>query len=230
METTAATTTAGTITETYEPYDDGVIVGRLTTEDGREFRAVIVDDIDATEPEADGGTPVLRIDGERVTHVYGMGYAPGHCEDLAEALRTFLAHYGEWEALNLFRRYVLAFHGGSVDIRRGGWREYSYVAVSTRTLANAWGIPADDDVPAADMGEYGAWLDGDSWGVGVEERMVTTVTRTLRQPGSLAVREEVETVEDEWVPVDLGMVWGYYGEEWAIQAAREELAYWARTV
>lgn len=225
MNTT--TTTTGTVTETYEPYDVGVIVGRFTTEDGRELRAVIVEDIDASEPEADGGTPVFHIDGERVEHVYGTGYAPGHCENLAEALRTLLARYGEWEALNLFSRYVVAFHGGSVDIRRGGWLEYSHVAVSTRTLADAWGISADDDVPTAEMGEYGAWLAGDSWGVGVEERLVTTETRTRREPGSLVVREETETVEEEWVEVDF-MSWGYHGEEWAIQAARGELAYWAR--
>lgn len=188
------------------------------------YRARIVHDHFPSEPHNDGGCPVIRIDSNgygtaRYEHTgYGAYYDPGF--DAEAALAHFDERWGTREGLEIFERYVRIFHEGTVEWRLGTSREYGYVTFTTRKLAQEWGNPDDKPVPAAEMQEWEAYVEGDVYGVVIEEQTVT-ITEVLDREG----RQLSKTEEDSWTEVD--SCFGFYGYEWAVESAKDNLNYYA---
>jgi hypothetical protein len=183
---------------------------RIIKEEG-DLRVKIVLDECPSEPFNDGGCPVIRVDSDypsaRFEHTgYGSYYDPGF--DPESVLARLEDTFGWREAIEVFERYVRIFHEGSVATYHLGWsREYGYVAFTTRTLARAWGIADDRPVPEAELNEWRAYVEGDVWGYVVERKVDLSMT-------------DCDVIES-WEEVD--SCWGFYGEEWAEQAAVEAL-------
>ena len=185
------------------------------------LRVKLVLDECPSEPENDGGCPVIRLDTDstdpaRIEHTgYGKFYDAGF--DPVETLR-YLNHRFYWrEAIEVFERYVRIFHEGSVaEFNLGTWRENGYIAFTTRTLARAWGIPDDQPVPQAELTEWQAYVEGDVYGWVIERRVVQHTT--VKTVEGVTLRE-VEY--EDWDEVD--SCWGYYGTDYAEETAREVL-------
>lgn len=176
----------------------------ITLDEYPDVRARIVYDSEPHAPENDGGIPTFgiyhgsygpRLDGQ----VYGTT-APAWLED---ALDRFLSDHGWTDGVEVFARYLRIWHGGDADvIRSGDSRNYSYVAAYTRELVvNEWGceperLPLDI---MAESAEWLAYLDGDVYGIIVEERV------------KQAANGLDDDDEDEWAETD-ERCWGFYGD------------------
>jgi hypothetical protein len=189
------------------------------------YRARIVADYYPSEPENDGGCPIIRIDangygGAQFEHTgYGDYYDAGF--DPVRVLTYFNTVRGRYEdALEVFERYVRIFHEGTVEWRLGSSREYGYVTFTTRKLAQEWGVADAEPVPAAEMVEWTSYIEGDVWIVVIEEQTITT-SEVRNLEGRVIHSSEDET----WTEVD--SCGGHYGQEWAEQSARETLGYYA---
>lgn len=194
-------------------------------EERGEYRASIVLDESPHEPEFEYGVPVLRLDplywgGARVSHT-GYGQASSDRDGLEHTaeyvLGRFIDQYGVSDGVDIFERYIRAFHGGQVNVLSlGDSRHYGHVAYTTAAMASHWGT----DNLSADVEEYQAWLDGDVFGI-VIERKVVDFHEVRGLNGDLIRSEEIET----WDEIE--SVWGYYGERYATESAREQLDYYA---
>jgi hypothetical protein len=200
-------------------------------EERGEYRAVIEYDPYPSEPENEMGCPVLRIDGTRVDPTgYGSGsekadgLRPYSADD---ALSYFMAEAGgnATDAVALFARWLRIFHGGdAVGYHLGYSREYGYVAYTTKAMVlNGWGhteetLAEHPEYLVPELDEWQAYCEGDVYLVTVE-RQVRVVTTSYTMDD-----EALGTSEDEdWIAVE-GPIGGYYGEQYAREAAVEMLA------
>jgi hypothetical protein len=161
-------------------------------------RVVLFDDPDPDAPYDDGSSPLLRLysfrndwRAEQVTEVTSYVVHPRIVEALARWARDS----------SLFERYCRIFHGATTF-------QYwdSFVSLDPADWREKVGAPAG----SVSTKEWRAYIDGDVYGIAEQE--VVTVTAT-NQSG-----EEVSRRQD-WLTTD--SVWGFYGYEYAVEAARE---------
>lgn len=181
------------------------------------FRAIIKRDEYPESPDFDFGCPIVRIDTNRGysfrAEMTGYGAYSETQDGLPDTAAGIISHFrdrtggGTYEAVETFGRYLRIFHGGDIEFRTpDNYSDYYYVAYITRAMYEAWGN-TDGEVPAPNLGEYGHWLEGEVYGVGVET----------------AIEFDEDGDPTDWAEVDDGMVWGHYGEDWAKRAAEDEL-------
>lgn len=178
-----------------------------TSADGK-FRAKITVDEDAQEPYDDGAVPILRID------YIGYGYRAEafnrQAEDYVDAFNSLM----EYHDMEVFERYLRIFHGTTVyrEYNTRMTREYGYIGFDTAVWRESMGVDPERFKGENILSEVEAWASGDVWGIAVE-KLVTWSTE-----------EEDYDDFDQWEEVDDTAVWGFYGQEWAEQEARAELA------
>ena len=196
--------------------NDAEVFDTVETTKGEMFRARIVQDVYAEEPENDGGCPVVRLEsryGGTDAEMTGYGQCSGYPDGLPESAADILTRFNVYDkrtAIDTFERYLRIFHDGNlVEYGPNQGTDYTYVAYVTRTLWEAWGNTGE--VGKADLNEYRAWVEGDVYGVIVEE--LTTWTKS----------DSSETRES-WEEVD--SCFGFYGLRYAEESAREELDTW----
>lgn len=179
------------------------------------FRVRLVQDHDAMKPENDGATPIIRVLAARAGGVILIEGWNRQAEPYVEELRE-LYHRGDsfTEALTALRKRYDSLHYDSYGPNQG--TDYKYIAFDTRDFREAMGLAATDattdNTAAQSLTEVKAWIEGDCWGWIVEKRRIFTKTY---EDG---VSEHGEDWE-EWQAC-----WGYYGEEYAKEAALEELS------
>jgi hypothetical protein len=200
--------------------DDGYSTEALqVTTDHGVYRARIDRDIEPMEPENESGCPVVRIDTNRGysfhAEMTGYGSESAAHDGIAWRVADVLDHFrqntgsGTRETIETFERYLRIFHGGTVAERGpDNYADSTYLAYDTAAMRQWWagegGTPTDDP---AEMDEWTAYLEGETYGVSVER----------------ATSFDEDGDPDGWEEVD-GTVWGHYGETWAKQAAEEELS------
>lgn len=169
-------------------------------------------------PYNDGATPILRIGGDYYSH--------GDAEEMNKQAAEFgdawdrLSHVARNNAHHreIFERYVRIFHGATkVQYwNEGVSNEYGYVAFDTAAWRESMGITDLEALEAEDLlSEVRSWATGDVYGYIVEKQLHYTKTY-LEDP-------DYNEEDTEWVDVDDGACWGFYGHEWAEQAARQAL-------
>lgn len=202
-----------------------------------EYRATIQYDHYPSEPDFEVGCPILRVDEwNRVTPT-GYGSLSAKGDGIpgggAWALAYFLRENGNTsDAVDVFDRWLRIWHGGgAVGYNLGISREYGYVAYLTRLMViNVWGnepeyVDANPDIFVPELAEWQAYCEGEVFLVEVE-RKVLAVTGTLSLDRDV-LRPLSE--HEEWVTED-GPVGGYYGEDYAREAAVEMLSAYAPKV
>lgn len=164
------------------------------------------------EPYDEGASPLLRIDKpgwwvNRAVHVDTGDWDRARVDPKVEnaALRLF-DKYREHKALALLERYLRAFFGvTSTETYDSG--SYLYVTYDPSAWRQAVGAPEG----SVSLTTYRAWCEGDCWSWVIERRetwhAASDATRTLQR----------------WEVVDSCS--GFYGSEWAEQAARDAFAY-----
>lgn len=211
------------------------IVDSVDTPDGMTFRALIVQDDDPQEPYFDAGCPVLQIDTGRgysfaveATN-YGAGQDDGltvkgvrdyGTQGAAEILEYFHEHAAPCDrrtAIDTFERYLHIYHDGNlVSYGPNQGTDYTYVAYMTRTLWESWGNTGE--VGRADLDEWRAYVEGDTYGIMVEYCPTVEI-----EDGSVRSSDYGDVDHDGWTETD-GTCWGFYGQQYAEESAREELA------
>jgi hypothetical protein len=180
------------------------VVASAEMPDGTEYRVRLEADTDAGRPEDDGQWPILQL---YYNNRYGWE---------AEAFNEQGKPY--WEAFNrlkegghvteTFERYVTIFHGAGRVVTYGPnqMTDYTYVAFNPTAWREAMGIPLDRDMADEEpLAEIQAWIEGDVWGWIAE------------------YRNNVSGIADEEDWIDDESVWGFYGRQYAEEAAREQL-------
>lgn len=198
-------------------------VQTVQTDTGR-VRVTISPDDCSEAPYNDGGSPVVRVDyGRRGWTVEQDTDVTSYVlpDTITNALEAFLERHDRGTAVELWERYVRAFHGvrdvvwfrSNVD--RGGC---DYVTLDPQHWRTQQGL-TDEYLrehaehftgPLANADEYVAWLDGDVWFHAVEREV------TYRRVDG---DEEIT----RWEDVEDGTCHGFYGEKWAREAALEAL-------
>lgn len=181
-------------------------------EESGDYRAVIRIEEGAEKPEWDGMTPVLQIDTN-----YGGGYKAEafnpQAENFVHAFNVLSDLYnGNGYQYEVFERYLRIFHGTTkVEAHNiGRTREYGYLAFDTAEWREEMGVGESfesEDI----LHDIRAWAEGDVWGVGLEKRVRWSTDE-----------EDYEDM-DTWEEDAEGFVWGFYGQEYAEQQARELL-------
>jgi hypothetical protein len=190
------------------------------------FRASIVVDENPHEPEFFAGDPIfdlsddgaLRYGGQTDDYPAKVHPAVAAVQDAIQSkvIADRYSYCGEWDH-ETFERYVRIFHGGSVEWISGGYREGTrYAAVALPEFRKAHGCSDAHLNDPAEHTEWSAYIEGDVYGVVIEER-VHTFTEVTRADGGLVRHED----SDDWDEVQA--VWGYYGTEYAEESARLEL-------
>jgi hypothetical protein len=165
-------------------------------------------EIDETpEPPYDeGGAPILRDDENQI--------------DQVTETTSYVVHPGILDAANrwgfddnLFVRYLRAFHGVTrtdrCSVGRSRYLSFDPADWRERVGLTPEFLAAHPDVNPADLSEWEAYCEGDVYGWVIERRV------TWQRLGNPTVtREEWETVDS---------CWGFYGREYAEEAAREAL-------
>lgn len=168
------------------------------------FRVRLQLDDSAEQPYDDGATPILQLEAGRSDYVGGHR-AEAFNKQAAPYLDAFRAFESTGQQLEVFERYLRIFHGA---VKVQGWhtgysREYGYLAFDTAAWRESVGAPdtlADEDY----LAEVRAWAEGDVYGWVVEQ------DATHNTEG-----------EEDWQEVE--SCWGFYGRDYAEQAAKEAL-------
>ena len=165
-------------------------------------RLVLALDMDTQEPYDDGGSPILWRD-------YTRG---GWHAEQEEKISSYTVHPRIVEALQRwgphdigdhFGRYVRAFHGATVVDTYQDRDGRLYVTLDPREWREEVGA-AEGSVS---LEEWRAYCEGDVYGWIIQERVTWT------KDGSDETREDWEDVDS---------CWGFYGRQYAEEAAREE--------
>lgn len=192
---------------------------RAVVETRGNVRAVVIRDEDSSgmEPDWDGQATVLRYDYRTWDVESKTGTDEG--DTLAHALSHFLYYYGSRRGLETFKRYARIFHG-TRDFRTFHY-SYSpdsveYMALDSAAARTAWGYDGDDGAEGT-AHDWQAYIDGDVYGVAIERRVNVRTVKTA--DGETLSDDE----SDEWDEDRDTAVWGHYGEDWAVLAARDLL-------
>lgn len=203
-----------------------------TLANGR-FRVRIVREDPPSEPEHEGGCPIIQIDRDPFgATMTSYGKSTVYTDGLPRGADEIIEHFANQinslsfaslvsdEAIDTFERYLRIFHDGNL-VRYGpdNSTDYTYVAYITRTLWEAWGNSPKSEVGKADMDEWISYLEGDVWGI-IPEKLTTWAELGDDGKPTGKTRETWEkTTPDD-------ATWGYYGEDVVKQEAEELLAYW----
>ncbi|NUV86618.1 hypothetical protein G6W61_10410 [Streptomyces sp. KAI-26] len=175
-----------------------------TTDDGR-YRVRLFTDNDAPNPRHDRDTQVhvITID----THLGQYIPVDRDGGPLAEAWHRVC--WNRWTGVDIFTRYVSIFHDGIVleSAPEKGARSLWYMTGEEMIALDA-GLLSEGYIEA-EMEEYEAWAEGDTWAWVIEERV--DWTRDGDESASMETWEEVDSCS------------GYYGATWARKEAREAL-------
>lgn len=176
------------------------------------YRVVLMLDDAPQEPDDDGANPILRIDpayrsgGVEVTHVDKGHMRPRDGDERIEELaRHLFEEYPARRALEILER-ALKYARGVTKVVTYWSESYWYAAYDSAAFREAVGAAEG----SADLTEYKAWIEGDVWGYAVEKQ----VTWAAQDEPQLRTMTTWEPVEDE-------ESWGYYGHEYAEEAALE---------
>jgi hypothetical protein len=163
------------------------------------------------QPYDDGAPPIFQLDGDRSDYI--KGYSAEAFNKQAEPyLDAFRSFESTGRQLELFERYLRIFHGtlSVQDWHVGYSGEYAYLAFDTAAWRESVGAP--ETVAAEDyLSEVRAWAEGDVYGYIVER--FREYTKTYND-GRVEEGEEWELVDS---------CYGYYGRQYAEEAAREAL-------
>lgn len=183
-----------------------------------DYRAVIIPDEHANRPDACGTGAVIRLDGRypwRFTVEYAdcgldeshenaagdyVGHKPAErvADEFVSRLSTAVSE--SWRGTEIEYR-----EAAELIARRMGFNVHEFASTTDRGGDTFLMLSPHDAEEAAS--EWQAWLDGDVYGIAVQ------------------VREDAEY--GEWEDVGDTAVWGFYGEQWAREAALEALADYA---
>lgn len=190
-------------------------MGEVIETRGR-FRVVVEPDTDPQRPDGDYFGTVLYVDGRRC-EVVGSGYGV----DTADIARGVSASWERFRDMALVERYLRMWCEAAgfdyFDTRDG-----AYVNVVTPADLKLWGFDdvdayrqatGHDDPSHGNLTEWQAYVDGDVYGV-IIEKLVSWTTEDADVPD-----------RDTWEEVQA--VWGYYGNEYAEESAREALDQYA---
>lgn len=183
-----------------------------------DYRAKIVIDRDAEKPDYFGSVPVLQID----TGYYG-GMTAEAFNDQARGFEDAFNRLsdlvnGNGYTYEVFERYLRIFHGTTVidSYNIGVTREYGYIGFDTAQWRDEVGADPERLKEERILSEVEAWASGDVWGVVIEKRVKWSTDD-----------EDYEDTET-WEEVEDGACWGYYGQSYAEETAREELKGWTK--
>lgn len=181
------------------------------------YRVRLALDEDAQEPDDDGQSPLLRIDPGRLCTVTAHVSPGSRPHDLDERVEQAAAHlfdtYRQAKAQEILGRWLRAYLG--VTATEWYWSDsYWYVTYDSADW-RAWAGAPEGSV---DMSDYRAWVNGEVYGYVIEKQITwRAVNPVTDDPAYAEYPDRVTWEEIE----DGGSSWGYYGHEWAEQAARE---------
>ena len=123
------------------------------------WRARLIVDDHAGQPWGDALAPALLIERYRYARMASEVYQPKHAERILDA----------WSELDgpVFERYLRLVHGATA-ISHGTSQDYTVVAFDTAEYRAHAGITGAGDL-TGEVHEWRAWLDGDVYGVVVEQ-------------------------------------------------------------
>lgn len=197
------------------------------------YRVRIQLDTDAERPYDEGACPILQVimqpyEGYRAT---AFNDAARPFELTFERFSTAHSRKGPWKVTETFERYLRIFHGTKnfATYHLGYSREYGYIAFDTKAWLEEIGVteenpdiePVDRAEPCLD--EIRAWAEGDVYGWIVEKEVFWT--KTFHDANGEPLNEGGDVEDDEsgsdWIETE--SCWGFYGRDYAEQAAKEAL-------
>jgi hypothetical protein len=189
------------------------VIQTIHLDDGTEYRAVIQHDPNPEEPYNDGGWPILRL-------TWSDSQGRWRAEEFNHQARPYVDKFNESTnragykggyATETFERYLRIFHGNTLTHSYGPNQgtDYTYFAFDTEEWRDRMGLAAPPLSHETPLNEIRAWIEGDVWGIGVEERY---------NP------DEGLEPDEGWDETEEGMTWGYYGAKYATEEAKELFA------
>lgn len=190
-------------------------------EENENYRVRLEYDDSGIKPWGDFQTPVLSKE-----------FRYGSWEADNDAAEEFSGTVNEaWDRLKdveTFERFIRIFLGAKsvivsssenrhyVSFDTPEWREHT--GLTDEYLADTPEVKPEE-LAKGTLDEYIAWANGEVYGYIVEKKFITQ-TKYIDP-----VTEELVNVEDdiEWVEVEDGSCWGFYGREWAEESAKEAL-------
>ncbi|WP_432983099.1 hypothetical protein [Dactylosporangium sp. CA-233914] len=161
------------------------------------WRALLVADADAGEPWGDALAPALLIGRGGRVRAAAEVYQPAHTGRLAHAWQYFCDH-------DLFCRYLRLCHG-TTSIATASSQDTTALIFDTTAYRAHAGITGVADL-SAEQAEWQAWLDGDVYGVVVQQHIPAVSCTHCGQ-----------TTPAMWTAVE--SCWGYFGRASAEDAA-----------
>lgn len=198
-------------------------------EERDEMRVRLERDDSPEQPYDEGACPILQI----ATDYYGSGEATAFNMQAAifeKPFDVFNRAFGGRRGLEAFERYLRIFHGtksfSTYNLRITG--QYGYIAFDTKAWLEEIGVTEDNpdiepvDRASGSLDEVKAWAEGDVWGYIIEKEVFWTKTYHDENGDDLA-SVHLPTIESgqEWVEITDGSCWGFYGRDYAEQAAKE---------
>lgn len=183
------------------------------------FRAYLRYDDSGEKPYDEGAVPILSREFNR------YAYSFEGVNEQGEAYAALITD--AWNRFNhdddVLARYLRIFHG-AYSVLWDSSSNYAYLAFDTAAWRESAGLddewldrPGNDRQRLAEgsLNEVMAWANGEVYGWIVERKVKTVTVRTDYVTG-----DELGSAEGvEWEEVDA--CWGFYGEEYARQAATE---------
>lgn len=178
------------------------VVGTHRMPDGTEYRVGLRRDDEPQEPYDDGGWPILQVEYKHYDYV-----ATAFNKQAEPYVDKFNELFERLRELRTWERFAKIFLG-SKHVHEYGFNrgtDYSYIAFDTPEWRENVGAPEDlsKEKPLA---EIQAWIEGEVYG---------WIVQTRYNPD-----EELAPWED-WETQD--SCYGFYGSEWAKEAALEAL-------
>lgn len=192
-------------------------IDTLTSADGQ-FRVRIVPDDSAENPRdwAEPLTGALTVPDRR----YSTAPVSGPLADQWHRLTNEYAQHTYSDAVTIMARYIRAFHGG-VSAVLSPYGVPTMLFYVTPAMMRDAGFSAEEITSArmselleGEREEYRAWVEGEVYGVIVEERIEWMPTDT-QQADRLGPMETWETIDS---------LWSIIGDDYAEESARRMLA------
>jgi hypothetical protein len=181
------------------------------------LRVRVIADLYPDEPYDDGGSPIIRFHRDRT---YG-GFHAGQVIEITsyrvhDRIVDAVARWGN-DNIEALTRYLRAFHGVTqVEWYTPHDGDYAYVSFDPADWREAMGLTSEylakhPDVTLANMDEWKAYCEGDTYGYVVEERVTWVKLDTATVP-------DFDTAREEWEVVDSRS--GFYGIEYVTEEAK----------